>query len=166
MGGPCGGAPRRRLEKTRPESNKRYTDSGKSNDERELKHRDEKATRTVPIPPELVTTLRAHIDRHGVAGDGRPFRTRTGQTFPRLHGLDGLEAGSLLRLHSGPGRLTAGASAVRPAAVSLWLNAGVHAPEVAERAGHGVDVLLKVYAKCIDGQHEVANKRILEALTT
>ncbi|MGW2143531.1 hypothetical protein ACWCOT_04410 [Nonomuraea bangladeshensis] len=25
-------------------------------------------------------------------------------------------------------------------------------PEAAERAGHGVDVLLKVYAKCIDGQ--------------
>ncbi|MET8333001.1 hypothetical protein ABZV14_02700 [Streptosporangium canum] len=54
----------------------------------------------------------------------------------------------------------------KAAAVSLWLNAGVHAPEVAERAGHGVDVLLKVYAKCIDGQHEAANKRILEALTT
>ncbi|GGK86519.1 hypothetical protein GCM10010126_52220 [Planomonospora parontospora] len=44
--------------------------------------------------------------------------------------------------------------------------AGVHAPEVAERAGHGVDVLLRVYAKCIDGQHETANKRIMEALTT
>ncbi|GHH72536.1 hypothetical protein GCM10017673_27630 [Streptosporangium violaceochromogenes] len=51
------------------------------------------------------------------------------------------------------------------AAVSLWLNAGVHAPEVAERAGHGVDVLLKVYARCIDGQHEAANRRIVEALS-
>ncbi|MDP9848305.1 hypothetical protein J2853_007516 [Streptosporangium lutulentum] len=36
---------------------------------------------------------------------------------------------------------------------------------MAERAGHGVDVLLRVYAKCVDGQDEVANKRILEALT-
>ncbi|MGW5156136.1 hypothetical protein ACWEPN_11715 [Nonomuraea wenchangensis] len=43
--------------------------------------------------------------------------------------------------------------------------AGAHAPEAAERAGHGVDVLLKVYAKCIDGQREVANGRILEALS-
>jgi hypothetical protein len=48
--------------------------------------------------------------------------------------------------------------------VSLWLNAGVHAPEAAERAGHGVDVMLRVYAKCIDGQQEIANQRILEAL--
>jgi hypothetical protein len=41
---------------------------------------------------------------------------------------------------------------VRHAAVSLWLNAGLPATEVADRAGHSVDVLLKVYAKCIDGQ--------------
>ncbi|MEV4751137.1 hypothetical protein ACFQVD_43055 [Streptosporangium amethystogenes subsp. fukuiense] len=41
----------------------------------------------------------------------------------------------------------------------------MHAPEAAERAEHGVDVLLKVYAKCIDGQREVANQRILAALT-
>ncbi|MFE3455325.1 hypothetical protein ACFXJ8_41055 [Nonomuraea sp. NPDC059194] len=32
------------------------------------------------------------------------------------------------------------------------------------RAGHGVDVMLRVYAKCIDGQQEVANKRNLDAL--
>jgi hypothetical protein len=48
--------------------------------------------------------------------------------------------------------------------VSLWLNAGVHAPEVAERAGHSADVLLRVYAKCIDGQREIANQRIQKAL--
>ena len=43
------------------------------------------------------------------------------------------------------------------AAVSLWLNAGVPATEVARRAGHGVAVLLTVYAHCIDGQAEAAN---------
>ncbi|XRQ12324.1 site-specific integrase, partial [Actinomadura welshii] len=53
---------------------------------------------------------------------------------------------------------------LRHAAVSLWLNAGVHAPEAAERAGHGVDVMLRVYARCIDGQREVANQRIEDAL--
>jgi integrase len=41
---------------------------------------------------------------------------------------------------------------LRHAAVSLWVNAGVPATEVARRAGHGVAVLLKVYANCIDGQ--------------
>ncbi|WP_243772301.1 hypothetical protein [Actinomadura barringtoniae] len=53
---------------------------------------------------------------------------------------------------------------LRHAAVSLWLNAGVHAPEAAERAGHSVDVMLRVYAKCIDGQQDVANERIELAL--
>ncbi|MFI9433848.1 MULTISPECIES: hypothetical protein [Streptosporangium] len=48
--------------------------------------------------------------------------------------------------------------------MSLWLNAGVAAPEVAERAGHGVDVLLKVYAKGIDRGAEIANRRIDDAL--
>jgi integrase len=41
---------------------------------------------------------------------------------------------------------------LRHAAVSTWLNAGVPAPQVAEWAGHSVNVLLRVYAKCISGQ--------------
>lgn len=36
--------------------------------------------------------------------------------------------------------------------------------EVAERVGHGVDVLLRVYAYCIDGSRATANARITEAL--
>jgi hypothetical protein len=48
--------------------------------------------------------------------------------------------------------------------VSLWLNSGVPATEVARRAGHGVAVLLKIYAHCIDGQADAANKRITDAL--
>jgi len=48
--------------------------------------------------------------------------------------------------------------------VSLWLNAGVHAPEVAQRAGHSVEVLLKVYAKCIDDDAWIMNERIEKAL--
>ena len=55
---------------------------------------------------------------------------------------------------------------LRHAAVSLWLNAGVPATEVARRAGHSVAVLLKVYAHCIDGQAGAANQRITDALTT
>jgi hypothetical protein len=52
---------------------------------------------------------------------------------------------------------------LRHAAVSLWLNSGVPATEVARRAGHGVAVLLKIYAHCIDGQAEAANQRITDA---
>jgi integrase len=53
---------------------------------------------------------------------------------------------------------------LRHAAVSTWLNAGVPAAEVAERAGHSVDVLNKVYAKCVDGQRDVLNERIAAVL--
>jgi integrase len=53
---------------------------------------------------------------------------------------------------------------LRHAAVSLWLNSGMLATEVAHRAGHGVAVLLKIYAHCIDGQADAANKRITDAL--
>ncbi|MCW2877441.1 MAG: hypothetical protein JWQ95_1541 [Sphaerisporangium sp.] len=154
------------LEKTMPQSNKRFTDSGETHDDRGLKHRDEKVTRPVPIPPELVALLRDHIDRYGVGDDGRLFRTRTG----------GLISGSAyakvwkeartyaLRPDQVVSPLARRPYDLRHAAVSLWLNAGVHAPEAAERAGHGVDVMLRVYAKCIDGQREVANQRILDAL--
>ena len=54
----------------------------------------------------------------------------------------------------------------RHAAVPLWLNSGVPATEVARRAGHGVAVLLKIYAHCIDGQADAANQRITDALGT
>ena len=40
------------------------------------------------------------------------------------------------------------------------------ATEVARRAGHGVAVLLKIYAHCIDGQTDAANQRITDALST
>jgi hypothetical protein len=49
--------------------------------------------------------------------------------------------------------------------VSLWLNAGLPAPEVAQRAGHSVDALLKVYAKRIDGDRSRMNERIEAALS-
>ncbi|SEC60265.1 hypothetical protein SAMN04490356_4778 [Streptomyces melanosporofaciens] len=50
------------------------------------------------------------------------------------------------------------------ACVSQWLNSGVSAPEVAARAGYSVDVLLKIYAKCIDGQEAEMNDRIMKGL--
>jgi len=53
---------------------------------------------------------------------------------------------------------------LRHAAVSTWLNAGVPALQFADWAGHSVHVLLKVNAKCIDGQEDAARRRIEAAL--
>gem|GEM_PF-3479187 len=44
------------------------------------------------------------------------------------------------------------------------LSAGVPPPRVAERAGHSVEVLLRVYAKCLDDGDDIANTRIDAAL--
>ena len=48
---------------------------------------------------------------------------------------------------------------LRHSGVTLSLNAGVPASEVARRAGHGVAVLLRVYAGCIDGHDQLWNAR-------
>jgi integrase len=54
---------------------------------------------------------------------------------------------------------------LRHAAVSTWLNAGVPPTQVAEWAGHSVNVHLRVYAKCVHGQEELARRRIHAALS-
>lgn len=69
--------------------------------------------------------------------------------------------------HTSAGGFTASAGRpydLRHAAVSLWLNAGVPAPEVADRAGHSVEVLLRACAKCLDEGEGIASKRIAAAL--
>jgi integrase len=156
------------LVKSRPQTSKRYTDSGETYDERGLKHRDEQADRPVPIPPELVTILRAHIEIYGTAEDGRLFFTRTGGIYSGSAYAKVWQQARTLGLT--PDQVTTPLAGrpydLRHAAVSLWLNAGVHAPEAAERAGHSVEVMLRVYAKCIDGQRDVANQRIEDALGT
>ena len=53
---------------------------------------------------------------------------------------------------------------LRHAAVSGWLSVGVPATQVAEWAGHSVQVLLQIYAKCLAGQEEAARSRVAEFL--
>jgi hypothetical protein len=48
--------------------------------------------------------------------------------------------------------------------VSTWLNTGVPATQVAKWAGHSVEVLLKVYAKCLDRQDRAVRDRLRDAL--
>lgn len=155
------------LATSRPQAGKRWTDSGQVHDDRGLKHRAEDEPRAVPIPPTLVKILREHIERFGVPKDGRLLRSERGNvvaasTYSRIWE----EARRLaLTPRQVDSPLAGRPYDLRHAAVSLWLNAGVPATEVAERAGHSVDVLLKVYASCIDGEEATVNSRIEEALT-
>jgi integrase len=52
----------------------------------------------------------------------------------------------------------------RHAAVSAWLNGGVPPTTVAEWAGHSVEVLLRIYAKCLDGGDAEIRRRVQAAL--
>ncbi|MEU4330397.1 tyrosine-type recombinase/integrase [Nonomuraea dietziae] len=154
------------LERARPQGTKRWTNSGETHESRSLKHRADKETREIPIPPALVAVLKEHIESYGTAKDGRLFRTATdGSYSSSAYSYVWQEARRLaLTSDQAASQLAARPYDLRHAALSLWLNAGVPATEVAKRAGHGVDVLLRVYAKCLDGQQERANGKINNAL--
>jgi hypothetical protein len=139
-----------------------WTDHGTARHERGLKHRAAHETRTIPIPPELVRLLRAHIKRYGTSPDGRIFQTARGgitqdSAYSAVWAAARAQALTPAQCRSPLGRRPYD---LRHAAVSLWLNCGVPATEVARRAGHGVAVLLKIYAHCIDGPAGAANQRI------
>jgi len=53
---------------------------------------------------------------------------------------------------------------LRHAAVSTWLNGGVSPTTAAAWAGHSVEILLKIYAKCLDGEGAAVRRRVEAAL--
>ncbi|MEV7279260.1 hypothetical protein [Streptomyces sp. NPDC093111] len=57
---------------------KDWTDGGEAYEVHPLKRRAATASRPVPIPPHFVRVLRAHIERFGVARDGRVFQNQAG----------------------------------------------------------------------------------------
>jgi integrase len=154
-----------------------WTDSGQANEDRQLKHRGVRDTRPIPASPELVEILRRHIGTFPTSPDGRLFVTRVGRAGVPLPPpfTKPLSMGTTCRVWAAA-RATALTDAeyasplarrpydLRHAAVSLWLNAGVPPTQVAEWAGHSVNVLLRVYAKCVYDQDKIARQRIQAAL--
>ena len=144
-----------------------WTDGRTANEERGLKHRDPLDGRTVPCPPELTTYLQIHLDKFGTAPDGRLFygvrnagrigSTVYGRAWAAARSATFTQDAALSPLARRPYDL-------RHAAVSTWLTAGVEATRVADWAGHSVRVLLKVYAKFIDGGEHSARARVQQAL--
>ncbi|MFF4589707.1 tyrosine-type recombinase/integrase [Streptomyces sp. NPDC001388] len=154
------------LHRTRPSAGRQWTDSGETHDDRGLKNRSAEEVRPVPIPPQLVAILRQHLDTFGTADDGRLFTNERGGVVGSSTYYRVWQEARLLAL---PPAAVASPLAARPydlrhSALSTWLNSGVDATEVAERAGNSVEVLLSRYAKCIDGRQEVANRKIEELL--
>ncbi|MGW1801005.1 tyrosine-type recombinase/integrase [Streptomyces sp. NPDC001984] len=163
---PTSGWGRIELTETRPTAGKAWTDSGEAHDRRGLKQRAEGEVRIVPIPPPLVRLLREHAKEFGTAEDGRLFFSERGNVIAASSYSRAWKQARELALvpHQVSSVLAFRPYDLRHAGVSQWLNSGVSAPEVAARAGHSVDVLLKIYAKCIDGQEQEMNDRIMRGL--
>ncbi|MBS2547413.1 tyrosine-type recombinase/integrase [Catenulispora sp. NL8] len=154
------------LAKSAPRAGSAWTDNGKPHEERGLKHRAVDDVRPVPACPELVKILRDHVANFPPRNGGPLFvAARGGVVNDSIYTKTWRDA----RFDALTARQFASPMAKRPydlrhAAVSTWLNAGVPPTQIAEWAGHSVEVLLRVYAKCIDGQDEVARRRIEDAL--
>jgi len=154
------------LERATPDTGKDWTDSGRQRDERQLKHRGAGEIRTVPCAPELAALLQDHLALFGTDEEGRLFRAENGgelrtNTYTRIW-TRARAAVFIPEAVRSP--LARRPYDLRHAAVSTWLNGGVAPTQVAEWAGHSVEVLLRTYAKCLDGQQHAARRRIEEAL--
>jgi integrase len=127
--------------------------------------------------PELVEILSRHLDQFPPGAAGRLFVNRTGragvpvtppfsnpQSMGVVYRVWDRARRTVLANDEYDSPLARRPYDLRHAAVSLWLNAGVPAAQVAEWAGHSVNVLLRVYASCISGQDESARRRIGSAL--
>ncbi|MFG3094516.1 hypothetical protein [Streptomyces sp. NPDC048202] len=129
-------------------SGKEWTDDGEVHEVHSLKRRAASATRPVPIPPQFVRMLRAHVNRFDVAPDITWARARE-------YALTRTERTS--RLAKRPYDL-------RHAGISFWLYSGVDPAERARRAGQSIEVLFRHYAKFLDGLREQANRLIEQSM--
>ncbi len=153
-----------------------WGDGADTAEHRGLKHRAKAATRDVPVPPPLARLLDHHVAEYPPGANGKLFVTRrgpggryvptAGQPIPNNTYGKAWRDGRAKVLPPAQQRspLARRPYDLRHAAVSLWLNAGVPATQVAEWAGHSVHVLMRVYAKCVYGQEEAARRRIEAAL--
>jgi integrase len=154
------------LRSATPAAGSEWTDDGSPRERRQLKHRAEGDSRIVPTHPELTRLLRHHLATFGTAADGRLFSGIRGGELPTITYRRAWARARQVALTAAEqaSPLARRPYDLRHACLSTWLNGGVYPTQVAEWAGHGVDVLLKIYAKCVVGQDELAKRRISKAL--
>jgi integrase len=81
------------LDQVKTVAGREWTDGGEVHDTRGLKGRPKDTVRRVPIPPELVTLIRHHLDEYGTGPDARLFPTQ-GRGRPELDPLAGPRQGT------------------------------------------------------------------------
>jgi integrase len=147
---------------TSPAAGRDFTDDGRVHEARGLKGRPRqavarRATRNVPIPPELVALLRDHIERFGTSDDGRLFRSERGNPIQPSTWWQVWR--KVRRLALTPEQLATPLMRrpydLRHSGITWRLNSGVPATEIAAWAGHSVEMLMRVYARCVAGMEDV-----------
>jgi integrase len=152
-----------RLERAVPEVGAEWTDSGERHEETSLKHREDHESRPVPCCPELTAILHEHIRVVGTAGRlfwGERSQGRLGSSVYGRVWVAARMAVFTPEVYASP--LVKRPYDLRHACVSSWLTAGVEPTRVAAWAGHSLAVLLRVYAKFVDGGATLARRRIDE----
>jgi integrase len=150
----------------RSAAGREWTDDGQVHEVRKPKGGPKNSVRRVPIPPELVRLLREHIETYGTAPDGRLFWTNRGGIYYLSTLWQVLRKARAVAF---PPTVVASPLVHRPydfrhAGISWRLNAGVPGPQVAEWAGHTVEVLYRTYAHCIEGADERWHKQMEDFL--
>ena len=150
----------------RSAAGREWTDDGEVHEARKPKGGPRNAVRRVPVPPALVRLLREHVDSYGIGPDGRLFWTYRGGIYQPSTLWRVLQKARAVAF---PPAVVASPLARKPydfrhAGVSWRLNAGAPGPQVAEWAGHSVEVLYRIYAHCIDGDDERWHERMEDFL--
>ncbi|RNL83582.1 tyrosine-type recombinase/integrase [Halostreptopolyspora alba] len=144
-----------------PDVGRRWTDTGKQRDCRSPKGRAEGESRTVPCGPKLSRILWEHRHRevqgpHGLVFFGETGRQIATSTYSKVWKRARKDALTEEQFNS---PLAKRPYDLRHACVSTWLNQGVNPAQIAEWAGHSLDVLLRIYARCLDGGEQEARRR-------
>ncbi len=84
-----------------PDAGRAWTDDGDHRERRQLKHRADGDSRTVPVHLELVALLREHLERFGTIADGRLFTGIRGTELPTITYRRAWRAARIWRLVSG-----------------------------------------------------------------
>ena len=110
--------------------------------------------------------LREHIDQFGTAPDGRLFRSENGNPIQQSTWWQVWQ--KVRKASLSPEELASPLMRrpydLRHSGVTWRLNSGVPATEVAAWAGHSVEVLMRVYARCVTGLEDVWISRMDGAL--
>ncbi|MEE1829698.1 tyrosine-type recombinase/integrase [Streptomyces sp. SP17KL33] len=145
---------------------KEWTDDGAVHEIHSLKRRASKATRPVPRPPVLVRMLSEHIQRFGVAADGRVFQNAAGNYIDfAAYSITWRRAReATLTLEEHALELAKRPYDLRHAGISFWLASGVDPAECARRAGQSIQVLFRYYARFLAEARDHANRMIEESM--